>query len=117
VLRGGIWGRRRPLCVRALGAGGEATHGRARTATSGGCAFNAPIWAFVAFDLRRSRCHFTFSVFPAAGFGLGVLGAEGVGEALVGGIGLTVAAVRVDLEQDGDAVPRGGRPRSRARPW
>ena len=30
---------------------------------------------------------------------------EGVGDALVGGVGLAVDAVGVDLEQDGDAVP------------
>ena len=34
-----------------------------------------------------------------------VLGAEGVGDALVGGVGLPVDAVGVDLEQDSDAVP------------
>ena len=47
ALRGGIWGRRRPLCVRPLGAGGEVTHGRARTAASGGRAFtprSGPLW-------------------------------------------------------------------------
>jgi hypothetical protein len=32
-------------------------------------------------------------------------GAEGVGDALVGGLSLPVDAVRVDLQQDGDAVP------------
>ena len=32
VFRGGIRGRRRPLCVRALGAGDRVTHGRPRTA-------------------------------------------------------------------------------------
>jgi hypothetical protein len=31
--------------------------------------------------------------------------AEDVGDALVGGVGLAVDAVGVDLEQDGDAVP------------
>jgi hypothetical protein len=36
---------------------------------------------------------------------LGVLGAEGLGDALVGGGGLAVDAVGVDLEQDRDAVP------------
>ena len=43
----------------------------------------------------------------SAGFGLrpGVLSTEGGGDPLVGGIGLTVDAVGVDLEQDGDAVP------------
>ena len=39
------------------------------------------------------------------GLRLGVLGAEGVGDALVGGVGLPVDAVGVDLEQDRDAVP------------
>jgi hypothetical protein len=36
---------------------------------------------------------------------LGVVEAEGVGDALVGGGGLAVDAVGVDLEQDRDAVP------------
>jgi hypothetical protein len=36
---------------------------------------------------------------------LGVLGTEGVGDALVGGVGLAVNTVRVDLQQDGHAVP------------
>src|SRR5271166_2658164 len=36
---------------------------------------------------------------------LGVLGAEGLGDALVGCGGLAVDAVGVDLEQDRDAVP------------
>ena len=31
--------------------------------------------------------------------------AEGIGDALAGGIGLAVDAVGVDREQDGDAVP------------
>jgi hypothetical protein len=35
----------------------------------------------------------------------GVVVAEGVGDALVGGVGLSVDAVGIDLEQDGDAVP------------
>lgn len=35
----------------------------------------------------------------------GVLGAERVCDALVGGLGLPIDAGRVDLEQDGDAVP------------
>jgi hypothetical protein len=34
-----------------------------------------------------------------------VLDAEGVGDALVGGVGLAVDAVGVDLEEDGDALP------------
>jgi hypothetical protein len=66
---------------------GSRWRGDARTGTDGGVRrlrLHAPIRAFVAADLRRSRCHFTFSVFPAAGFGLGVLGDEGVGDALVG---------------------------------
>ena len=36
---------------------------------------------------------------------LGVAGAEGLGDPLVGGILLPVDAVRVDLEQDRDALP------------
>ena len=59
VLRGGIWGRRRPLCVRALGAGGQVTHGRARTEAPEGRAFmprSVPFWPLtcgvqVAFSL------------------------------------------------------------------
>ena len=34
----------------------------------------------------------------------GVVAAKGVGDALVGGVGLAVDAVSVDLQQDGDAV-------------
>jgi hypothetical protein len=50
-----------------------------------------------------------------------ILAAEGVGDALVGGVGLAVDAVGVDLEQDDDAVPGaagdfgGGHPAFRAR--
>jgi len=50
-----------------------------------------------------------------------VLAAEGVGDALVGGVGMAVDAVGVDLEQDDDAVPGaagdlgGGTPAFRAR--
>jgi hypothetical protein len=36
---------------------------------------------------------------------LGVVGAEGVGDALVGGFGLAVDPVGVDFQQDLDAVP------------
>ena len=82
--------------------------GDARTGTDGGvrrARLHAPIWAFVAFDLRRSRCLLAVAVFLVPRFGLGVLGAEGVGDALVGGVGLAVDAVGLDLEQDGDAVP------------
>ena len=50
-----------------------------------------------------------FIALPAPGI------AQGAGDALVGGVGLPVDAVGVDLEQDRDAVPgAGGRPRSRA---
>ena len=68
----------------------------ARTGTDGGVRrlrLHAPIWAFAAFDLRRSSCLFAVAVFLAAGFWLGVPGAEGVGDALVGGVGLAVDAV------------------------
>jgi hypothetical protein len=37
--------------------------------------------------------------------GQGFWGAQGGGDALVGGVGMAVDAVGVDLEQDGDAVP------------
>ena len=53
AFKGAISGCRRPLCVRALGAGVEMTHGRGRTAP-GGRVFMPPIRAFPAFDLRRS---------------------------------------------------------------
>jgi len=51
----------------------------------------------VALDLRRSRCLLAIAVFLAPRFWLGVLGAEGVGDALVGRVGLAVDAVGVDL--------------------
>jgi hypothetical protein len=46
VFRGEIWGRRRPLCVRVLGAGSRVTHGRARTVLAGGWAFTPPARLF-----------------------------------------------------------------------
>jgi hypothetical protein len=69
--------------------------GDARTGTDGGVRrlrLHAPIRAFVAFDLRRSRCLLAVAVFLAAGFGLGVLGAEGVCDALVGGVAAGILA-------------------------
>ena len=63
---------------------------------------SGPFWPVTC---HFSGCLLAVAVFLAAGFGLGVLGAEGVGDALVGGVGLPVDAVRVDLQQDGDAVP------------
>ena len=54
-------------------------------------------------------CHFRMPAYVAAALVtevlLGVLGAEGLGDALVGCGGLAVDAVGVDLEQDRDAVP------------
>src|SRR6185437_16861794 len=107
-----------PLCAprRILGpppsamrpCAGSRWRGDARTGTDGGVRrlrLHAPIRAFMAFDLRRSSCLLAVAVFLVPRFRLGVLGAEGVGDALVGGVGLPVDAVRVDLEQDGDAVP------------
>jgi hypothetical protein len=45
---------------------------------------------------------------PRGGSGTSIIGAvESVGDALVDGIGLAVDAVTIDLQQDGDAVPRG----------
>jgi len=82
---------------------GSRRRGDARTGTDGSARrlrLHAPVQAFVAFDLRCSRCHLAFAVFLAAQFWLGVPGAEGVGDALVRGVGLPVDAVRVDLEQD-----------------
>jgi len=51
----------------------------------------------VAFDLRRSSCLLAVAVFFVPRFGLGFLGTEGIGDALVGGVGLPVDAVGVDL--------------------
>ena len=51
--------------------------GDARTGTDGGVRrlrLHAPVRAFLAVDLRCSRCHLAFAVFLAAGFGLGVPG-------------------------------------------
>src|SRR6185437_13111584 len=107
-----------PLCAprRILGpppsamrpCAGSQRRGDARTGTDGGVRrlrLYAPVRAFIAVDLRRSRCHFTVAACLVPRFWLGVLGAEGVSDALVRGIGLAVDAVGVDLEQDGDAVP------------
>ncbi len=59
---------------------------------------------FLATDLPfQDAC--SLSRLLHRGSGLGVLGAEGVGDALVGGLGLPIDAVHADLEQDGDAVP------------
>ena len=77
-------------CARSRG------QGDARTGTDGGVRrlrLHVPIRAFLAFDLRRSRCLLTVAVFLVSPFWLGVLGAEGVGDALVGGISLPVDAV------------------------
>jgi len=53
--------------------------------------------------LFSSGCRLAAGVAFVAGVLLCLGGAEGVGDALVGGAGLPVDAVRVDLEQDGDA--------------
>jgi hypothetical protein len=78
-----------PLCARSRDSGPPPSamrprarsrwRGNARTGTDGGAwrpRLHAPIRAFVAFDLRRSRCLFAVTVLVAAGFWLGVLGAE-----------------------------------------
>ena len=73
--------------------------GDARTGTDGGVRrlrLHAPIRAFVAFDLRCSRCLLAVAVFVVPWFGLGVLGAEGVGDALVGDGVDGLAGVLVD---------------------
>src|SRR5579859_1959678 len=75
---------------------GSRCRGDARTGTDGGArrpGLHAQIRAFVAFDLRYSSCHLAFAVFPVPGSGLGVPGAEGVRDALVGGVGLLIDAV------------------------
>ena len=108
--RGGALGRRRPLYVRvprALGAvwrtnRGAHGHGQSRWERY------ADPFGFLASWLLGlwpaiSGCLPAVAVFLATG--LSVLKAEGVGDALVGGVGLPVDAVGVDLEQDGDAVP------------
>jgi hypothetical protein len=56
------------------------------------------VWA--ADLLFQDPCSLSSSPSPAPSWG-----AEGVGEALVRGVGPTVDAVRVDLQQDGGAVP------------
>jgi hypothetical protein len=47
---------------------------------------------------------------------LGVLGTEGLGDALVGGGRLAVGAVRVDLQQDRNPVPGASRDLGRGHP-
>ena len=105
AVRGAFPGRRRPLCVRGHRAW---VHGRGRKNPRTG-----PVGA-VTPTVRPASVPLTWHFrMPARcrrlprrrGLGLGVLGAEGVGDALVGGIGLPVDAVGVDLQQDRDAVP------------
>jgi hypothetical protein len=55
-----------------------------------------------------SACLPGVAVCLALGAGLGVLYADGIGDALVGGVSLTVNAVRVDLQQDPGPVPGRG---------
>jgi hypothetical protein len=114
------------VCVPRRGSGpplsamrpcvGSRWRGDARTGTDGGVRrlrFHAPIRAFVAFDLRRSRYLLAVAVFLVPRSGLGVPGSEGIGDALVGGVGLPVDAVGVDLQQDGGARTRPGWSRAR----
>ncbi len=110
--RGGALGRRRPLYVRvllyvrvprALGAAwrtnrGAHGHGQSRWERYA----DRPVWLLGLWP-AISGCLPAVAVFLVTG--LSVLKAEGVGDALVGGVGLPVDAVGVDLEQDGDAVP------------
>jgi hypothetical protein len=62
-----------------------------------------PAWARAPF--RGLGCLLAVVVVFTSGAGRGLGGAEGVGDALVGGVSLPVDAVGVDLQQDGDAVP------------
>ena len=72
AFRGWVRGRRRPPCVRALGAGGEVAHGRARTAASGGRASaprSRPFWPLTcgvqdAFSLSPSSSPPVLARFP-----------------------------------------------------
>ena len=100
-----IAGRGRPLCVRAHLAsstdGGRNSHGRGwwdrlRRPSARPCASD------LAF---RILLDVVVSLVAGFGLGLGVLGAEGVGDPLVRGVSLPVDAVGVDLQQDRDAVP------------
>jgi hypothetical protein len=92
AFRGGIWGRGRPLCVRALGTGDEVTHGRARTAVPGGCAFtprSRALWPLTC-GVQDAISLSPFSTSPVRAR---CPRAEGVGDALVRGVGLPVDAV------------------------
>ena len=96
---------------------GSRWRGDARTGTDGGVRrlrLHAPIRAFVAFDLRRSSCLLAVAVFLSPRLGLGVHGAEGVGDALVGGLSLPVDAVRRSSKGPRRRARPGGRPRWRA---
>src|SRR5208337_3892958 len=107
AIRGAFAGRRRPLCVRGCRVPGSVrptdehgpAHGRARTSHGRGRkGHGRGRW-------ERLRCLLGVAVALVTGVFLVVAGAEGLGDALVGGIRLPVDAVRVDLEQDRDAVP------------
>ena len=87
--------------------GGGKGHGRARKRPRTG-----PLGAVRLTVLTRIpalTCHFRmparFAVVLFTEAWLCVLGAESVGDALVGCVGLAVDAVGVDLQQDRDAVP------------
>jgi hypothetical protein len=126
---GAIPGCRRPLCVRghrvpgAVRAtdGGGTTHGQGRdwhgrgpkgprtgpvgavtpTVRRSGVSTVLPgVWLLTCHFRTPARCRRRprHRVLP------GVLGTEGVGDALVGG-GVAVDAVSVDLRHNGDAVP------------
>ena len=59
----------------------------------------------MAADLPLSGCLLALVVSFLVRAGLGLGGVDSVGDAAVGGIGLPVDAVGVDLQQDRDAVP------------
>ena len=103
VFRGAIPGRSRPLCVRGHRAwstdGDGKTHGRAG---GSGYADRPPGFVPLTWHFRCLRT-VVVSLVTGFGLGLGVLGAEGVGDPLVRGASLPVDAVRVDLQQDRDA--------------
>jgi hypothetical protein len=73
----------------------------------------APSRSLLALTCHFSGCLLAVAEFLVAGFGLGVLGAEDVGDALVDGGGLTVDAVRRSSAGPRRRGRPGGRPRSR----
>jgi hypothetical protein len=99
ALRDAIQGRRRPLYVRALRVSGAAR----RTDGGGGSGYADRPPGFMAADLAfHDAC--SMSPSPSSPGSGSVPWAPRASVPLVGGISLPIDAVRVDLEQDRDAV-------------